>query len=146
SPEPVPVGRALVAREGARERAAQEHRRGAGGVQRRGGALGQRRRRTQALRGRSPRGAPAPGCRQALMPAKKKVTRRKKASKESRGLTAKELLEEPPPAAVKKLADAIVEDGGTLVGLYRDPLGGHWQIIAGLPLSKVEPTPYQRDL
>ena len=80
------------------------------------------------------------------MPAKKKVTRRKKAAKESRGLTAKELLEESPPAAIKKLADAITEDGGVIVGMYRDPLGSNWQIMAGLPLSKVEPTPYQRDL
>jgi ParB family chromosome partitioning protein len=80
------------------------------------------------------------------MPAKKKVIRRKKAAKESRGLTARELLEETPPAAIKKLADAIVEDGGVIVGIYRDPLGSHWQIFAGLPLAKVEPTPYQRDL
>lgn len=80
------------------------------------------------------------------MPAKKKATRRKKAAKESRGLTAKELLEESPPPAIRKLADAIVEDGGVVVGLYREPLGSNWQILAGLPLSKVEPTPYQRDL
>jgi len=51
------------------------------------------------------------------MPVKKKVTRRKKAAKESRGLTAKELLEETPPAAIKKLAEAIVEDGGVIVGM-----------------------------
>ena len=80
------------------------------------------------------------------MPAKKKVTRRKKAAKESRGLTAKELLEESPPAAVRTLADAIAADGGVIVGSYREPLGGNWQILAGLPLAKVEPTPYQRDL
>jgi len=80
------------------------------------------------------------------MPPKKTVTRRKKAAKESRGLTARELLEESPPAAVRKLADAIVADGGVIVGTYREPLGGNWQIFAGLPLAKVEPTPYQRDL
>ncbi|HWZ28095.1 MAG TPA: ParB/RepB/Spo0J family partition protein [Gemmatimonadales bacterium] len=80
------------------------------------------------------------------MAAKKKITRRKKAAKESRGLTAKELLAESPPPAIKKLADAIVEDGGVVVGAYREPLGSNWQILAGLPLSKVEPTPYQRDL
>ena len=26
------------------------------------------------------------------------------------------------------------------------PLGGHWQLLAGLPIDLVEPTPYQRDL
>lgn len=80
------------------------------------------------------------------MPVKKKTTRRKKAAKESRGLTAKELLEESPPAAITKLADAIRDDGGVIVGMYREPLGSNWQILAGLPLGKVEPTPYQRDL
>src|SRR5579859_6725100 len=84
------------------------------------------------------------------MPAKKKVARRKKAAKESRGLTAKELLEETPPAAIKKLADAIVEDGGVIVGMYREPLGSNWQIFAGLPLAKVadslpaRPVPHPR--
>jgi ParB family chromosome partitioning protein len=29
---------------------------------------------------------------------------------------------------------------------YQDPLGGHWQIFAALPIELVEPTPYQRDL
>ena len=29
---------------------------------------------------------------------------------------------------------------------YRDPLGGHWQILAALPIDRVEPTPFQRDL
>jgi ParB family chromosome partitioning protein len=29
---------------------------------------------------------------------------------------------------------------------YRDPLGGGWQLLAGLPIERVEPTPYQRDL
>jgi ParB family chromosome partitioning protein len=33
-----------------------------------------------------------------------------------------------------------------VVGSYRDPLGGHPLVIAVLPLSHVEPTPFQRDL
>jgi ParB family chromosome partitioning protein len=37
-------------------------------------------------------------------------------------------------------------DGGSVVGLYREPLGEHWQLLAALPIEKVEPTPYQRDL
>jgi ParB family chromosome partitioning protein len=44
------------------------------------------------------------------------------------------------------LAQQIADDGGAALGTYRDPLGGHWQVLAALPLSKVEPTPYQRDL
>ncbi|HEX5386526.1 MAG TPA: ParB/RepB/Spo0J family partition protein, partial [Gemmatimonadales bacterium] len=37
-------------------------------------------------------------------------------------------------------------DGGRVLAAYRDPLGGHWQVLAALPIDRVEPTPYQRDL
>ena len=76
---------------------------------------------------------------------KKPVRRRKKAAAESRGLTAGQLLAAPPPA-LQRLQETIKSDGGTVIGVYRDPLGGNWQVLAGLPLGKVEPTPYQRDL
>jgi len=51
-----------------------------------------------------------------------------------------------PPAEVVRLADLIVKDGGSALAVYRDPVGGHWQIFALLPREKVQPTPYQRDL
>ena len=51
-----------------------------------------------------------------------------------------------PPASIVRLADAIEADGGSVLARYRDPLGGHWQILAGLPVDIIEPTPYQRDL
>ena len=51
-----------------------------------------------------------------------------------------------PPAGIIRLADAIEADGGSVLATYRDPLGGHWQIFAGLPVDIIEPTPYQRDL
>jgi len=78
---------------------------------------------------------------------KKKTARRKpkQAVVESRGLGAKQLVAAPPPA-LQKLQETIEADGGTVLGTYRDPLGGNWQILAGLPLGKVQPTPYQRDL
>ena len=38
------------------------------------------------------------------------------------------------------------DDGGQALAVYREPVGGHWQIFCLLPLEKVEPTPYQRDL
>ena len=40
----------------------------------------------------------------------------------------------------------IEADGGSVLAPYKDPLGGHWQIFAALPIDLVEPTPYQRDL
>ena len=77
------------------------------------------------------------------------ATKRKKKEKPAptpRGLEAKRLASTAPPATVEALARTIEDDGGVVLGSYRDPLGGHWQVLAGLPLDRVEPTPYQRDL
>ncbi len=76
----------------------------------------------------------------------KKRTRRKKGPAEPRGLEAAALAAGTPPAAVLALAREITGDGGAVLATYRDPLGGHWQALAALPLAAVEPTPYQRDL
>jgi ParB family chromosome partitioning protein len=78
------------------------------------------------------------------MATKKKRRTKKKA--DTRGLKPSELVEGTPPPAVQELADTIAKDGGVAMGMYRDPLAGEWLILAGLPLGKVEPTPYQRDL
>src|SRR5579864_4497069 len=51
-----------------------------------------------------------------------------------------------PPAKVTALAEQIGRDGGHVLTVYREPLGEHWQIFCLLPMEKVEPTPYQRDL
>lgn len=75
------------------------------------------------------------------------VTRRKKAAETgSRGLTAGETAQGAVPAGVATLRDAIVADGGSPLAQFRDPLGGHWQFLAALPIDRVEPTPFQRDL
>jgi ParB family chromosome partitioning protein len=64
----------------------------------------------------------------------------------SRGVAADALATGTPPAAVGRLAEAVEQDGGAVLATYRDPLGGSWQLLAGLPIDRVEPTPYQRDL
>ena len=51
-----------------------------------------------------------------------------------------------PPRAVQDLARRIEEDGGQALATYREPVGDHWQIFCLLPIDKVSPTPYQRDL
>src|SRR5512144_2554232 len=79
----------------------------------------------------------------------KRPPRRKKrpeGAPRSRGVAADALAAGSPPAAVTRLAESIEGDGGSVLSVYRDPLGGHWQIFAGLPIDLVEPTPYQRDL
>lgn len=82
--------------------------------------------------------------------AKKKAAPRRKKRPEgaprTRGVAADALGDGVQPAAVARLAEAITADGGTALATYRDPLGGHWQIFAGLPIELIEPTPYQRDL
>ena len=80
------------------------------------------------------------------MAAAKKKARRTKKKADSRGLKATELAGGPPPADVEALSAAIADDGGVVLGTFKDPVAGEWLILAGLPLSKVEPTPYQRDL
>lgn len=83
----------------------------------------------------------------AETPAGKKPRRpRKKAEVEPRGLTARQAGGGVPPAAVMRLMESIEADGGAVIGPYREPLGGLWQVFAALPLERVEPTPYQRDL
>src|SRR3712207_4227755 len=71
--------------------------------------------------------------------------RRKKAEPASKGLSAAEVASEAatPPT---ELVQAIQEDGGQVLSVYRDPLGGHTVVFAALPIDKVEPTPYQRDV
>ncbi|MBI3122119.1 MAG: ParB/RepB/Spo0J family partition protein, partial [candidate division NC10 bacterium] len=51
-----------------------------------------------------------------------------------------------PPRAVLSLAGQVEGDGGSVLAIYREPVGQAWQIFALLPLEQVQPTPYQRDL
>lgn len=72
--------------------------------------------------------------------------KKKGADPKSRGLTASRLVSASAPAKVETLAEEIEADGGSIIGIYKDPLGGNWQIVAGLPIDAVQPTPFQRDL
>jgi ParB family chromosome partitioning protein len=45
-----------------------------------------------------------------------------------------------------KLEKLIEEAGGQTLAAYREPFGGNWVAFAALPLDKVKPTPYQREL
>ncbi len=76
------------------------------------------------------------------MPPRKKA----KAAPEPRGLTPKQVGSEHTPAAIERLMELVVDDGGSVIGAYREPLGGQWQLLAALPIDRVAPTPYQRDL
>jgi ParB family chromosome partitioning protein len=64
----------------------------------------------------------------------------------SRGLTPAEVAAEKQPASLDTLCKSVEQDGGSVLRVYRDPLGGNWQMLAVLPIGLVKPTPYQRDL
>jgi len=78
----------------------------------------------------------------AAAPRKRKV----KAEAGSVGLTADEVAAGSPPGEVEKLSGKIEAAGGKTLAAYREPLGGHWVALAALPLDRVKPTPYQREL
>jgi len=72
--------------------------------------------------------------------------RRKKGAVSIKGLSAVEVTSDSPPPEIEALVQAIRESGGGVVGSYRDPAGGHWHLLASLPIERVEPTPFQRDI
>lgn len=78
----------------------------------------------------------------ATTPRKKKV----KAEAGSVGLTPEEVATSAPSADIGKLGKLIEEAGGHTLATYREPFGGYWVALAALPLDKVKPTPYQREL
>jgi len=76
--------------------------------------------------------------------AKKKAVRRKKVAPGSVGLTAAETAA-VGAGRLDALAAQVEEDGGSVLGRYSEPFGGHAVLLVALPVSVVEPTPYQRD-
>src|SRR6185295_14403277 len=50
------------------------------------------------------------------------------------------------PDDLAPLAAAIDADGGRVLAAYREPLGGHVLLFAALPVARVAPTPFQRDI
>src|SRR5450432_325205 len=78
----------------------------------------------------------------ATTPRKKKV----KAEAGTVGLTVDEMSSGSKSSDMTKLEGQINAAGGHVLASYREPLGGHWVALAALPIDKVKPTPYQREL
>src|SRR5262249_39036869 len=78
------------------------------------------------------------------MPPRKKAVRRKKVEPASAGLSAAE-TKSVESGDLDRLAAQVEDDGGAVLGRYADPFGGTPILLAALPGSRVEPTPYQRD-
>jgi ParB family chromosome partitioning protein len=89
------------------------------------------------------------------MAAKKatKKTTKKPGTKKRRGvklqpteLGAPELALAEPPSELGPLLERVASDGGAVLATYREPLGGHTLVLVSLPLEKVRPTAFQRDV
>jgi ParB family chromosome partitioning protein len=89
--------------------------------------------------------------------AARKTTAKKKAkapgTKQRRGvklkpteLTAAELADTSAAEGLEALASRVEADGGAVLSRYREPLGGHALMLVSLPLERVKPTPFQRDV
>jgi ParB family chromosome partitioning protein len=86
------------------------------------------------------------------MPKKRPVTKsgkpraRKGIKLKPTELMPPQLRLEAPPPELQALARQVEEDGGAVLAAYREPLGGNALLFAALPVDKVEPTPFQRDV
>lgn len=72
--------------------------------------------------------------------------RRRKPAGHAAALLATDLQETACPREVAELRQQVEDDGGKVLGCYREPYGGRWLILAALPIEQVEATPYQRDI
>src|SRR5882724_8697885 len=76
-------------------------------------------------------------------PAKR---RPRKAKAGTRGLLPAESRLDSLPGDAQEVRDRIEREGGLVVGAYNDPLGKNALLLAVLPIARIEPTPFQRDL
>src|SRR5450755_719581 len=80
----------------------------------------------------------------ARAPARRKTPRKAEAG--SAGLDPAACVSPEVLASQDDLRKRIEDEGGAVVGAYLDPLGGKPLLLAVLPIGKVAPTPFQRDL
>ena len=66
--------------------------------------------------------------------------------RDKRGLEAAQIVLAVDAAEVAALAGEVRAVGGAVIGAYREPLSGRPLLLASLPISAVQPTPFQRDL
>ena len=89
----------------------------------------------------------------AIKKAKKKLVRKKKSArgklaprKDKRGLTSSQMVLGIDEKEVQPLVAEVEAAGGAAIGAYREPFSGRPILMAALPISAVQPTPFQRDL
>jgi ParB family chromosome partitioning protein len=70
----------------------------------------------------------------------------RKAKAGTRGPSPAECRLDTLPADAEEAKDRIEREGGLVLGVYSDPLGKSPLLLAVLPIGRIEPTPFQRDL
>jgi ParB family chromosome partitioning protein len=78
--------------------------------------------------------------------AAKRARKRLTPGAKARGLDAAQVVIDIDSTDIAAVVALIRGAGGATIGAYRDPLGGRPLILAALPLSAIQPTPFQRDL
>jgi len=61
-------------------------------------------------------------------------------------LVPSEIAIDTPSPELAELGAQVEKDGGTVLAFYREPLGGNALCFVALPVDKIEPTPYQREV
>ncbi len=72
--------------------------------------------------------------------------RPRKAKAGTRGLTPLECRLDSLSGEAEQAKNRVEGEGGMVLGWYSDPLGKNALILAILPIDRIEPTPFQRDL
>ncbi len=84
--------------------------------------------------------------RAARKPAAKRARGKLAPGSRARGLEAADVAIALEGAEIAEVVALVRSVGGAPIGAYRDPLGGRPLVLASVPLSAVQPTPFQRDL
>jgi ParB family chromosome partitioning protein len=72
--------------------------------------------------------------------------RPRKAKPGTKGFDPAQCRLEQSEGSAAEAAEAVEKAGGCVVGQYKEPLGGHPTLLSILPIDKIDPTPFQRDL
>jgi ParB family chromosome partitioning protein len=79
-------------------------------------------------------------------PAAKRKRASRKAKPKTKGLEALDCRLDSSSADLRDVVSRIEKEQGTVVGCWKDPLGGSPLMLGILPIDSIEPTPFQRDL
>jgi ParB family transcriptional regulator, chromosome partitioning protein len=79
--------------------------------------------------------------------AKRAPARRpRKAKPGTKGFDPAQCRLEQSEGSAAEAAEAVERAGGCVVGQDKERLGGHPRLLSILPIDKIDPTPFQRDL